>query len=42
MMQILLDIHIDPDHKAFMLFEAPNAQAFRDFLVVAGFTLLGL
>lgn len=36
--KILLDIHLDPGHKAFMLFEAPNAEAVRDFLVVAGFT----
>ena len=37
-LKILLDIHLDPGHKAFMLFEAPNAEAVRDFLVVAGFT----
>lgn len=36
--KILMDIHLDPSHKAFMLFEAPNAEAVRDFLVIAGFT----
>lgn len=36
--KVLLDIHLDPGHKAFMLFEAPNAEAVRDFLVVGGFT----
>jgi hypothetical protein len=35
---ILSDIHLDPGHKAFMLFEAPNAEAVRDLLVIAGFT----
>lgn len=36
--KILLDIHLDPNHKAFMLFEAPNAEAVRDLLVRAGFS----
>ncbi len=36
--KILLDIHLDPDHKAFTLFEAPNAESVRDFLVQGGFT----
>jgi hypothetical protein len=36
--KILLDVHLDPGHKAFMLFEAPNAEAVRDLLVLAGFT----
>jgi hypothetical protein len=35
--KILLDIHLDPGHKSFMLLEAPNAEAVRDFLVIAGF-----
>jgi sugar/nucleoside kinase (ribokinase family) len=35
--KILMDIHLDPNHKAFMLFEAPNAEAVRDFLARAGF-----
>jgi hypothetical protein len=36
--KILLDIHLDPVHKAFMLFEAPNAEAVGDLLVISGFT----
>jgi hypothetical protein len=36
--KVLLDIHLDPGHKAFMLFEASNAEAVRDLLVRAGFT----
>jgi hypothetical protein len=36
--KVLLDIHLDPGHKAFMLFEAPNAEAVRDLLVRVGFT----
>lgn len=36
--KVLMDIHLDPGHKAFMLFEAPNAEALRDLLVLAGFT----
>ena len=36
--KILSDIHLDPGHKAFMLFEAPNAEAVRDFLVISGFS----
>ena len=35
--KLLLDIHLDPSHKAFMLFEAPNAEAVRDVLVFGGF-----
>jgi hypothetical protein len=35
--KILMDIHLDPGHKSFMLFEAPNAEAVRDFLLMAGF-----
>jgi len=35
--KILLYIHLDPDHKSFTLFEAPNAEAVRDFLVQGGF-----
>lgn len=33
----LLDIHLDPNHKAFMLFEARTAETVRDFLVQAGY-----
>ena len=36
--KIILDLHLDPNHKAFMLFEAPNAEAVRDLLAMAGFT----
>lgn len=36
--KLLLDIHLDPSHKAFMLFEAPNAEAVRDVLVFSGLT----
>jgi hypothetical protein len=35
--KLLLDIHLDPGHKAFMLFEAPNAEAVRDLLILGGF-----
>jgi hypothetical protein len=36
--KLLLDIHLDPSHKAFMLFEAPSAEAVRDILVFGGLT----
>jgi len=35
--KLLMDIHLDPDHKAFMLFEAPNAETVRDIFAEAGF-----
>ncbi len=35
--KVLLDIHLDPNHKAFMLLEAPNAEAVRDLVTMAGF-----
>jgi len=35
--KVLLDIHLDPNHKAMMLFEAPNAEAVRDLVLMAGF-----
>ena len=35
--KLLLDIHLDPGHRAFMLLEAPNAEAVRDLLIVSGF-----
>jgi hypothetical protein len=35
--KLLLDIHLDPNHKGFMLFEAPNAEAVRDLVMMAGF-----
>lgn len=34
--KILLDIHLDPNHKAVMLFEAPSAEAVRDILAETG------
>jgi len=35
--KLLLDLHLDPNHKAFMLFEAPTAEAVRDLVTMAGF-----
>jgi len=35
-MKLLLDIHLDPNHQAFMLFEAPTAEAARDLLAESG------
>jgi len=35
--KLLLDLHLDPNHKGFMLFEAPNAEAVRDLVTMAGF-----
>ena len=32
------ELHLDPDHKAFVLFDAPSAEAVRDYLVQAGYT----
>ena len=32
-----MDIHLDPDHKAFMLFEVPNAKTIRDVINEADF-----
>ena len=34
--KLLMDIHLDPNHKAFMLFEAPSAEAVRDLLAETG------
>jgi hypothetical protein len=34
--KLLLDIHLDPNHKAFMLFEAANAESVRDFAMETG------
>ncbi len=31
------ELHLDPDHQAFILFEAPNAEAVRDYLVQGGY-----
>jgi hypothetical protein len=35
--KVLLDLHLDPDHKAFMLFEAPTAEAVRDLVAIGAF-----
>ena len=34
--KLLLDIHLDPNHKAFMLFEAPSAEVVRDLVAESG------
>ena len=35
--KLLLDLHLDPNHKGFMLFEAPTAEAVRDLVTMSGF-----
>ncbi len=35
--KLVLDLHLDPSHKTFMLWEAPSAEAVRDVLLMAGF-----
>ena len=35
--KVLLEIHLDPDHKAFMLFEAASAEAVRDYVMYGGY-----
>lgn len=35
--KMLLDLHLDPNHAAFMLFEAPSAETVRDILMESGF-----
>jgi hypothetical protein len=35
--KVLMDIHLDPDHKSFMLFEALTAEDVRDIVLMAGF-----
>ena len=35
--KVILDLHLDPDHKSFMLFEAPTAEDVRDIVLLAGF-----
>ncbi len=35
--KVVLDLHLDPNHMAFMLFEAPTAEAVRDLVLMAGF-----
>lgn len=34
--KIVLNIHLDPGHKAFMLFDSPNAEAVRDLIFESG------
>lgn len=34
--KVLLDVHLDPNHKALMLLEAPTAEAARDLVMMAG------
>ncbi len=36
--KVLLDLHLDPGHKAFMLFEAPSAESVTNLIVRAGFS----
>jgi hypothetical protein len=33
----VLEIHLDPAHKAFLLFESPTAESVRDYLVRSGY-----
>ncbi len=35
--KLLLDLHLDPAHKGFMLFEAPTAEAVRDLVTMSDF-----
>lgn len=34
--KLVLDLHLDPNHAAFMLFEAPSAETVRDILLESG------
>jgi len=34
--KVLMDLHLDPNHRAFMLFEAPTAEAVRDLVTETG------
>lgn len=34
---ISVNVHLDPAHKALMIFEAPSAEAVRDLVYEAGF-----
>jgi hypothetical protein len=36
--KVKMEIHLDPDHQAFILFEAPNAEAVRDYLAQGGYS----
>ena len=35
--RLVTDIHLDPDHKTFQLWEAPSAETVRDIMLQAGF-----
>jgi len=35
--EILVNVHLDPAHRALMLFEAPSAESVRDLLFEGGF-----
>ena len=35
--RVLEELHLDPDHKAFMLFDSPSAEAVRDYLNQGGY-----
>lgn len=34
--KLVSDLHLDPNHMAFMLFEAPSAEVVRDILMESG------
>jgi hypothetical protein len=34
--KLVSDLHLDPNHLAFMLFEAPSAEVVRDILMESG------
>ena len=36
-LKVLASLHLDPNHRAFIWFEAPTAEAVRDLLAEAGF-----
>lgn len=35
-MKLVADLHLDPNHMAFMLFDAPSAETVRDLLMESG------
>jgi hypothetical protein len=35
--EITLNVHLDPAHKALMVFDAPTAESVRDLMYEAGF-----
>ena len=34
--KMLSDLHLDPNHMTFMVFDAPSAEVVRDFLMESG------